>query len=176
MPKALLAALALSGAVAAAAVGGAQEAIDRGTINVYVRDVEDDGVVRFVLFDSPDGFPTDMDLARCVQDVVVSGGKASFSFDALPFGDYSVVVLYSENGHFPRPGSGPGGPGGPVGPGGGGGIMTGMSGDSGSMPPTFDECSVSLYVGSLALQVELRTPPEGVGRPHDAPGGVPPGM
>jgi hypothetical protein len=174
MPTAVTAALALSGAAAAAAVGGAQGAIDTGTIHVYVQDVEDDGVVRFVLFDSPGGFPMDLDLARCVQDVV-----PSYSFEALPCGEYAVVFLYSENGHFPQPGAGPGPgrPGGPGGPGsGGGGIMTGMSGDSGSMPPTFEECSVSLSVESLVLQVELRTPPEGAGRPHDAPWGGPPGM
>lgn len=153
------------------------EVTGTGTIHAYVQDLDDSGVVRFVLFDSPEGFPVHIESALSVQDVVVSNRKATYSFEGLEFGDYAIAAVYSENGHFPAPGGGgPGGEGRPA-EGGGGTMMIGVSGGSDEMPPTFEGSCVSLSSPTLSVLIELHSPPgRGMGGGPTGGGGRPGGM
>lgn len=95
---------ALRGGLGAALLGlalpQAGHAGGDGRLTVEVRGLRSDsGQVILAIFDAADGYPLDLNKARLLRRVPVSGGAATVSFDGLPFGTYAAAAIHDENGN-----------------------------------------------------------------------------
>lgn len=68
----------------------------RLTLNVEGT-LSEDGKLRAALFDSPDGFPDSLQNGQQVVSGKVNGDTSQLIFDAVPFGEYAIVVFHDEN-------------------------------------------------------------------------------
>lgn len=59
--------------------------------------LSENGKLRAALFDSPDGFPDSLQNGQQMVSEKVTGDTSRLIFDAVPFGEYAVVVFHDEN-------------------------------------------------------------------------------
>lgn len=59
--------------------------------------LSENGKLRAALFDSPDGFPDSLQNGQQVVSEKVNGDTSQLIFDAVPFGEYAIVVFHDEN-------------------------------------------------------------------------------
>jgi uncharacterized protein (DUF2141 family) len=68
------------------------------TLILHVRNVRNkNGVVRFAIFASPDGWPDDKTKAVRFATLPANGGTVTFTITGLPEGSYGISVLHDEN-------------------------------------------------------------------------------
>lgn len=58
-----------------------------------------DGGLCVALYDQPDGFPADRDLAMKFIQIPISGDPTTIDIDGLPDGTYALAVVHDENGN-----------------------------------------------------------------------------
>lgn len=74
---------------------------DTGNIVVEVNEISKptQGPIYFMLFDTEEGFPREVNFARLVGKVEVDDDKALYRFENLPYGIYAVAIFQDENGN-----------------------------------------------------------------------------
>ncbi len=71
---------------------------DGGEIIVKVSGVaSEQGQLRVALFDSPDGFPDQIEQSMKRSSVEVNGDSSTIIFSDIPFGEYVIAVFHDEN-------------------------------------------------------------------------------
>lgn len=57
----------------------------------------ENGQIRAALFDSPEGFPDDVEQSREQRSAAVTGDSATLTFQDIPFGEYVLAVFHDKN-------------------------------------------------------------------------------
>lgn len=69
-----------------------------GDLEVKVQGIpSENGQIRAALFDSPEGFPDDVEQSREQKSAMVTGDSATLTFQDLPFGEYVLAVFHDKN-------------------------------------------------------------------------------
>jgi uncharacterized protein (DUF2141 family) len=144
--------LALIGLLVIGACASTKLLLDKGPgsgrLEVRVEGIEhEEGAMRFALFATPEGFPSDAATAERVETLPVRGTSLTWSVDEVPTGLWAVAVLHDEDGDgematdwLGRPSEG-----------------WGVSNDArGSMgPPSFEDASFEIRDPETAIVIQL---------------------
>ena len=96
--------VALLALLAIGACAGTKLLLDKGPgsgqLEVRVEGIEhSDGSMRFALFATPEGFPSDPATAERVETLPVSSPTMTWTLEGVPTGVWAVSVLHDENGN-----------------------------------------------------------------------------
>ncbi len=82
----------------AAPVNGTATPAITSTLILQVKNVRNKtGLVRYILFSSPNGWPDDKTKAAKYGSMPANGGTVTFTIPGLPEGSYGISVLHDEN-------------------------------------------------------------------------------
>ncbi|MFC1490378.1 DUF2141 domain-containing protein [Candidatus Latescibacterota bacterium] len=72
--------------------------ISRGDIELQISGLRNDnGILRVLLFQSSDGFPSDHTKSYVLKNVSIIKDSVSVKIPNVPYNDYAVTVLHDEN-------------------------------------------------------------------------------
>jgi uncharacterized protein (DUF2141 family) len=119
-----------------------------GRLEVRVEGIEHtDGSMRFALFATPDGFPSDPAKADRVETLDVTGEAMNWTVDAVPTGVWAVSVLHDEDGNAQMGTNWMGAPSE------GWGVSNDARGSFG--PPSFEDASFELRESGTSIVIQL---------------------
>ena len=126
---------------------GANAAV--GTLHVQITDLESDkGFLSVALLDSADQYDSGDQFFRSDNKVPIRDGKASLTFERIPYGTYAVKIFHDENANgeldtnfvgFPKEGFG---------------FSNDAMGQFG--PPTFEQAAFSMQDKTLRIEITAK--------------------
>lgn len=120
---------------------------DTGQIVVEVTNVKSPsaGPLYLMLFDTKEGFPREIDMARQVVKLAADNDQLNYTFESLPYGRYALSIFQDQNGNRSIDSNFAGFPKEPI----------GASNMERLGRPSFDKCQILLDQPSVKTQLKF---------------------